>query len=174
MESQAAVSLLRAQYGMAHQWVEGTMQGVSAEIAHAHPPGKPHPIAAEYVHVAVAEDYYIQALARGATPLMASSFAGKTGASEPPPLGDWGDWGRSVQVDLDAARTYAEAVYAATDEYLASLTDADLAREVDLSAVNLGTQTVGFIFSLILLNAAAHSGEISALKGIQGLRGYPF
>ncbi|MCC6169288.1 MAG: DinB family protein [Caldilineaceae bacterium] len=174
MDSQTAVSLLRAQYGMAHSWVEGTMQDVTAEIAHKHPPGRLHPIAAEYIHIAVGEDYYLQALARGATPLVASSFAGKTGASEVPPLGDWGDWGRTVQVDLDAARAYAQAVYAATDDYLASLNDADLEREVDLSAVGLGTQTVGFVLNLLLLNTAAHAGEISALKGIQGLRGYPF
>lgn len=174
MDSQAAVSLLRAQYGMAHGWVEGTMQDVTPEVAHSHPPGVAHPIAAHYVHIAVAKDYYVLALTRGGSPLMASSYAGRTGASELPPLGEWSAWARSVQVDLDAARAYSQAVQSALDEYLASLTDADLDREVDFSSVNLGTKTVGFICNLILVNTAAHAGEISALKGVQGLRGYPF
>lgn len=174
MESQSAVSLLRAQYGMVHSWLDGTMQGVTPEVAHSHPPGKAHPIAAHYFHIAVGEDYYILALTRGGSPLMASTYAGKTGASELPPLGEWSAWGRTVRVDLDAARSYAEAVRSALDAYLAGLTDADLGREMDLSAMGLGTQTVGFVLNLILINTAAHTGEISALKGVQGLQGYPF
>jgi hypothetical protein len=30
------------------------------------------------------------------------------------------------------------------------------------------------LITLLLLNAAAHTGEISAIKGVQGLQGYPF
>jgi hypothetical protein len=120
------------------------------------------------------EDSFVHSLLKGGTPLMDSSYQGKTGASALPSMGDWSAWARSVQVDLDQAKAYSQAVYAATDTYLAGLTDADLQREVDLSHINLGKQTVGFVFTLLILNAAAHSGEISALKGINGLQGYPF
>lgn len=80
-----------------------------------------------------------------------------------------------MKVDLEALRKYAQAVYAASDEYLASLTDNDLNHPVSLSALGLGGSTVGYVLTNgILGNAFSHSGEISCLKGLQGKRGYHF
>jgi len=78
-------------------------------------------------------------------------------------------------VDLLAFRAYAKAVYDATDAYLDTLADPELSREVDLSEMGMGKQTVGFVLDNVLLgHAYCHCGEISALKGIQGKKGYPF
>ena len=78
-------------------------------------------------------------------------------------------------MDLAALQQYAKAVYAATDGYLASLTDKDLSRSVDLSALGLGKSSVSYVLiNGILGNAFSHGGEISCLKGLQGVRGYPF
>ena len=115
-------------------------------------------------------------------PLSATSHADKMGLSEPMPMPgapDWSDsyaaWTRRVQVDLSALRAYAEAVYAATDAYLASLSDSDLERELDLTAVGFGKQKIGWMLNLLVLNRiGTETGEISALKGIQGAKGYPF
>ena len=96
---------------------------------------------------------------------------------EMPPLGPGGDlktWSRRVTVDLPALRRYGQAVYAATDEYVASLTPEALARPLDLSALGLGQQSVMFVLTALLVNASMHCGEISCLKGLQGLKGYPF
>ncbi len=72
-------------------------------------------------------------------------------------------------------REYAQAVYAATDEYLASLTDEDLGRPVDLSALGLGEMPFSQAFLGGILNGTHwHTGEISCLKGLQGQKGYPF
>jgi hypothetical protein len=76
---------------------------------------------------------------------------------------------------LDALRQYAQAAYAALDEQLATLEDEDLTTSIDMTPVGLGQQTIGsFLMNLLVLNAAAHTGEISAVKGLQGLQGYPF
>ena len=171
----AAIALLRGQFGAAHNiWLEGTMQGVTAAQAHWAPPGRALPIAAHYAHVAISEDFLLNSLARKSTPLMMGAFAGKVGVSEPPPMGAWDEWGRRVQVDLAALRSYAQAVYAATDEYLATLTDEDLGREIDASEVGFGKQALGTLLSILCMNAVAHTGEISVIKGLQGLQGYPF
>jgi uncharacterized damage-inducible protein DinB len=77
-------------------------------------------------------------------------------------------------VDLGQLHSYAQAVYAATDEYLGSLSDADLARTIDLSAMGLGQQSLGWLLSLMLNNITWHTGEIACLKGLQGKKGYPF
>ena len=80
-----------------------------------------------------------------------------------------------MRIDLPAFRAYSKAVFKATDAYLAALPDAELSSPLDLSAMGMGTQTVGFVLNNVMIgHAYCHCGEISALKGIQGKRGYPF
>ena len=72
-----------------------------------------------------------------------------------------------------ALRDYARAVFQATDAYLATVTDAALDRPVDLSEIGLGQVTAGYALMLAAGNCYMHTGEISALKGLCGLTGYP-
>jgi hypothetical protein len=162
-----------------HEWLEGTMADVTPEQAHWIPPGVAHPIGALYAHVLTGEDMLVHAMLKQAPPLFASSWAGKTGLSEPMPMPgpEWGkhaQWARSVKVDLPQLKAYAQAVYAATDEYLATLTDADLSRPFDMTSFGMGMQTVGWVIGLLLINhIGTETGEISCAKGLQGLKGYP-
>jgi uncharacterized damage-inducible protein DinB len=150
------------------------MQGVTPGQAHWQAPGRSAPIGAHYAHHIISVDYLWNGLV-GGVPQGASSFAGKTGLSEPYPMeGDWGEWARSVQIDLEALRQYAQAVYAAFDAQLSALTDEELATPVDLTAMGLGEQTYGSLLTILLIHGAAHTGEISVIKGLQGLQGYPF
>jgi hypothetical protein len=55
-----------------------------------------------------------------------------------------------------------------------AIEDAELGRAIDLSAMALGVQSVGSLLTVVLHNILAHTGEISCLKGLQGLKGYPF
>ncbi len=173
-----SVSLLRAQFKNAHEVLEGTMEGLTSAQAHWTPPGVANPLGATYVHVAVSEDGVIGGMLKGGPPLLAAAWAGKVGVSELPPmpggegLPPWDAWARKVQVDLPAVRAYAQAVYAATDAYLASLPDEALNQSLDLGP--LGQYTLGSFLTVMLFNVAWHTGEISSLKGLQGLRGYPF
>ena len=169
----STVAVLRDYFKFAHDWFEGTMQGVTAELAHWKPQGKAQPIGANYIHVLTTEDFMVNVIVQGGAPLMASSYADKTGFSEAPPPGNRDEWASRVQVDLEAVRAYGQAVYAATDAYLASASDEDLDRMLDLSALGFGTQSVAFVFNLLLLNVYNHCGEISCLKGLNGLQGYP-
>lgn len=176
------VSLLREQLKGALRLLEGTMEGVTAEQAHWVPPGTANPIGANYAHVVLGQDAVVNARLKGGAPLAATAWAGKTGASEPPPgpdpktpgFPDWSKWARRVKIDLPAMRKYAQAVYAATDEYLASLSDEDLARSLDLGALGLGQMSVKqLLLGGVVGNALTHTGEISCLKGLQGGKGYP-
>jgi hypothetical protein len=169
----STVSVLQGYFQFARNWFEGTMQEVTPELAHWHAGGKTQPIGANYIHVLTSEDWLMNGVIQGGVPLMASTFAGKTGFDEAPPPGNRDDWASHVKIDLDAAHRYAQAVYAATDNYLASATDGELDRLVDLSALGFGTQSVSFVLDLLLLNIHNHCGEISCLKGLKGLQGYP-
>ena len=172
-----AISLLRQQLQDAHGFLEETMKDVTAEQAHWAPPGIANPLAATYAHLLLGEDFIINGMLKGSGPLAATAWAGKLGLSEPlpPPTEPWDKWGRRVRVDLSALRQYAQAVYKASDEYLASLGNDGLSRPIDLSAFQLGQQTVAWLLSnAVLGHVAGHCGEVSCLKGLQGAKGYPF
>ena len=171
-------TLLREQLKQAHQFLEGTMEGVTEEQAHWAPPGTANPLGPTYAHTLISEDFIMQGMVRGSAPLMMGEWGAKMGLSEPPPppdKGSWDEWARKVKIDLAALHAYGQAVYGATDEYLASLDDAGVERELDLSNLNFGKQTVGwFTGNLLLTHATSHWGEIACLKGLQGAKGYPF
>jgi hypothetical protein len=168
-----AVSYLREDMRITHEWLEATMQDVTQEQLDWHPPGKANPLGASYAHAVLSEDGAVNQLLRGDLPLFEGEWKGKTGISDPR-MGSEFEWAREVKVDLRAAREYAKAVYNSTDRYLASLEPADLDRTLDLSELGLGDKSVTWVLSAWLSSHASNmTGEISTLKGLQGARGYP-
>ena len=107
-------------------------------------------------------------LVRGGTPVYyAGGWAPKIGL-DMPKGGMEPDW--AVTLDLDLFRQYAAAVYQSIDDYLATATDAEIARIVDPGFAP--PMPVGaFIANLLAWHVATHQGEISALKGVQGFKG---
>ncbi len=177
------VTALREVLAAGHRLLEATMADVSADVAAWSPPGTALPIGACYAHVVVAEDGMVNGFLRGGLPLFMAAWTGKTGLSVIPPgpdpdggpMPDWGAWARGVTVDLSALKRYAAAVYAASDAFMAGLADEELSRPLDLTALGLGTRTVGFLLTEgIAPHAFVHGGEIACLKGLQGLKGSPF
>jgi DinB superfamily len=175
-----SITLLRQQLQTAHQFMEGTMADVTPEQAQWSPPGVANPLGASYVHAVTSEDMLVGGMLKHAAPLFASTWAGKSGVNEPMPMPgpeweNYGPWARRVQVDLAAAREYAQAVYSASDAYLAALTPEDLDKQVDMSGAGMGQVNMGWILSnLVIGHTHDLMGEISCLKGLQGVRGYPF
>ncbi len=174
-----AVSLLRKQFEATYKLLENTITDVTPEQAHWVPPGIANPIGASYAHVVIATDAIINVLVKHTTPLLAGEWADKTGASEMMPIGEdstnYFSWTRRVQVDLPMMRQYAAAVYAATDEYLATLTPDALDQMIDLSTLGAGQVPLGMVLSRQLIGHIEQMcGEISCLKGLQGATGYRY
>ena len=172
-----AIDVYRNLLKTAHDALEGTVAGVTTEQETWDPPGNAFSIAANYAHVVTSEDMAVQRLLRGKDLVAATTWAGRTGMSELPPLGpgagDLKAWSRQAKIDMPVLQRYGQEVYAATEEYVASLTPEGLARSLDLSVLGLGQQPVAFILNALVVNAAMHCGETSCLKGLQGLKGYP-
>ncbi len=174
--------MLRQSLQDAHQTLEETMQGVTTEVAHFQPQGKALPIGAAYTHVLVSEDILLQNWVRKEKSLLESGWNMKMGISEPHPAMDeqWGtnypSWVKSVKVDLPKLKAYGQAVYKQTDEFMTSLTDKDLVEmKVDLSSWGQGEWPLArFVIRYLLSHIDSLCGEISAVKGLQGLKGYPF
>jgi hypothetical protein len=174
---------LRDQLRQAHEFLESAMAEVDDEQLHWRPAGLANPIGATYAHLLCGEDAFIAALTER-SPLFADGWQGRTGLSEPPPLGepgsvralhpDWHEWGSRLRVDLPALRNYGQAVYQASDEFLATLSDDDLPRMIDLSFAGFGQQSLAWLLSAGLIgHVFSHWGEIVCLKGIQGSKGFP-
>lgn len=173
-----ATHILLEQLQAVHGALEQTMDGVTDEVAQFMPPQKANPIAGTYAHLVFSEDFFVQGILQGKKPVFETDFKGKTGASEIQPI-EWETaypkWLKEVTVDIKAFREYAKAVYTASETYVSSLTDAELEKDVDMSAYGMGKKKVYYVIGN-MLSAHANSvmGEISLLKGIQGLKGYPF
>lgn len=168
-----ALTILRQQFQECNQWLEATMAGVTAEQAHWKPAGSANPLGATYAHALMTQDFVANMAIQGGAPLAMTTWANKVGISEPPPSEEitaWAQWARLVQVDLEALKAYGQAVTASVDQMLTSLTDTELTRNV---TTPFGTSTVQFLISnAIIGHTHNHTGEISCLKGLQGVKGY--
>ena len=178
--STSRIDLLRRVVRDARELLEATMADVTQAQADFAPHGLANPLGATYAHVVCSEDLVVQGMFRQVVPLAASTWAGRTGLSEPMPMPgpEWAEypaWTRRVRVDLSALRAYARAVGEQTDAWLASLSETDLDQPMDLSGVGLGQHTWATAIGLLIGNhLGTETGEIAVLKGIQGARGYPF
>jgi hypothetical protein len=129
------------------------------------------------VHILLSEDYLIYSLLQQKEPLYMSEMKDKTGVEAFVPPTDkstFPAWTKNAKIDMEELNAYAEKIFAETEEYVKNLTDEDLQKEADLSVFGMGKSTVAFVIaSVITSNLNLHTGEISAIKGVQGLKGYP-
>ena len=179
-DNKKCIKLLKEQLAMAHEVLEGTIEGTGEDHAHFQKIGTALPVGAAYGHAVFSEDGFASMLGK-TQPLFMSEYKDKPGFSEPMPgpSDDWSkqhaDWSKKVKVDLAKARTYAKAVYAATDKYLDTLTDDNLTDEIDFSSWGMGKKPLSWALSMVVIGHINNlAGEISAIKGVQGLKGYPF
>jgi hypothetical protein len=175
----SALDLLKEELKNARETFESTTADIQEDHLHKTPGGKALPLGATYAHLIFSEDTIVHGMLQGKPPLFATSWKDKTGASAPMPAMDekWAEsnetWANSVTVDLPKMRKYAKAVFAATDEYVNSLKNEDLTKEIDLGS--WGKKTVWFLLAeYIIGHTFSLTGEISVLKGLQGAKGYPY
>src|SRR5262249_21187766 len=76
-------------------------------------------------------------------------------------------------LDLSALRAFGAAVYAATGAFLADAADAELERLID-DPFGEKVTMAQFLSTIGVVHAASRAGDISALKGVHGLKGIPF
>ena len=168
------ITYLKQEVQWAHELLDMVTMDLSHEQAHWQPPGIANSIAATYAHAICGADGVVNGMLKEGAPLFASTWDGKTGVNHPQ-FHSTPEWARSVQVNLAALQKCKEAVYAATNEYVAALTETDLDAERDLTRQGLGVRSVGWCLAALLIGHLNNmAGEISCLKGLQGAQGYPF
>jgi hypothetical protein len=141
--------------------------GMTPEQYNWKPGGTANPVAKTHVHAMTSVDFFITGTLAGAE-MRWKTFAPQQGL----PANPMEIWGYSGEVSLDALKEYGQAVQTSALDYVASLKDADLDREVETAF--FGKQTAAFMIGLTGIHVMGHGGDISAVKGLQGLKGLPF
>ncbi len=161
---------LLASHQLAHALFGMVTADLADEVAERTLPGacisRISPILA---HAAFGEDLTVNGRLRDTTTIFErDGWAGRTGIPGPVPAmtPEW----LAARFDVGAVKEYSGAVFESTERYLASAPEADLERMVTSP---LGPQVTGaeLLSSFNLLHLMLHTGEVGALKGVQGIPG---
>lgn len=170
------VELLRYALGNAFGILGQVTADLTQEQADWQPPGIANPIGGLYWHVASSVDDIVHGWGMGQAPLKdADGWAEKVltvSVPEPEHGGDYLTYLRTIRVDLPALHDYTQAVAEATQKWLGTLAPADLERKIETPVGELSVAEM--VETFVIWHINAHCGEISALKGCQGAKGYPF
>ena len=170
------IGVLKSAFGGAYMWYQGTVADVTEAQANTVPPAVLHPIGELMPHILHCEDFMVNTAIQGKRSLWERGSCGAKLGGEmvvdlPIPVK-----GRAYRCDPKAMAEYAEAVFANTDAFPDSLKDSELKRDLELVQFgfpnNMGLGA--FLTTMLLGNTYAHTGEISALKGLLGAKGCPF
>jgi hypothetical protein len=134
---------------------------LTQEQADWRPPCAASTIGSIYSHILTYVDYYVR------TYFVEGKPQPETVESRPAKL-----WMRDVQVDLSELHAYADQVRSTALGWLSSLAPKDLERRALTTAGEINEEQAVELFIIWHINA--HCGEISALRGCQGLKGYPW
>lgn len=131
------------------------------------PPGTSNSIARSHAHLVSALDFFVNNVLRGQPPVW-STFAPEHGL----PANPLEIWKHDERVSMKDMLAYQQQILDGVLSYVSTLSEADLDRVVDSRV--LGKQTVAFMLQLATMHTAGHAGDISTVKGFQGLKGLPF
>jgi len=162
-------ALLGHQMQAMHNYLEAAIGDCTPGMLGNRLPGATiNSVGAIYAHTIFGEDGILNGLVRGASPVYyAQGWAQKIGI-DMPQGGLEPNW--DVSFDLGLFREYAAAVYRASDEFIANATDADFTRIVEPGFIP-PLAVSALIADVLVWHVATHQGEISALKGVQGVNG---
>jgi hypothetical protein len=147
--------------GAAFDVLRAVTTDLTQEQAAWRPPGTANTIGSIYSHILTYVDHYVRNYGIEGKPQP------ETVESRPAEL-----WMQDVQADLADLHGCAGQVLSTAQNWLSSLAPKDLERRELTTAGELNIAQAVELFLIWHINA--HCGEISALKGCQGLKGYPW
>jgi uncharacterized damage-inducible protein DinB len=162
---------IRTAISHAHGWFDGTCADLTSEQASFVPAGTAHPISEIVTHVLQSEDMIVNSMIQGQPSIWESAGWGEK-LGLPNVAQHTQEQAKSFTADLQALQPYKEAVYASVQAFAEALTEEELDREIEFGEMKM--RVADALTNALLGNTLAHTGEISALKGVQGATGYPF
>ena len=166
------LEFIRSQVAAVNEMLDIATQELDDELINWHPGGTANTIAQLLAHVVSGQDMLVndKLLVGGGRPLHESGWAEKTGIPLERPL----IWQRDAwRLNLPAFNDYRLAVRDCATRLVDSLSEADLDREA--SWFRGPPRPVATLLQIVYINHGfGHCGEISAIKGMRGLKGLPF
>ena len=161
------LTLLRDQAAEADDLLMQVFAPVTAEQgAWRLPGGTANAITPTFVHAYQSEDRLITRVSKRPPLFVTDGWGALLGFDPAAP------WEEAAPLDPARCRDYARAVRAATEAFLAAFDPAMLTRGI---ATSRGGQLLGeHLLAVLVIHKSTHMGEIAALLGCQGARGFPF
>jgi hypothetical protein len=164
--------------GFAFDLLEQVIGDLTQEEADWMPPGTANPIGSLYWHIISYVDELVHDWAIGGRSLKeVAGWEGRVVTTMPPrdpedPMGELRAIREGLRVDLPTMHDYAQATRQVLEDWLATLTPEDLDRTIEttIGELNLAQMLAAYV----VWHINVHCGEIAALKGCQGLAGYPW
>lgn len=165
----SSIDFMKQTLDFIHRGFRGASEGLSDEQLHFVPEGQSHSIAWCMWHGVRIEDLFFQQVFQGKkSEFDTGGWAEKTGLPEKGfGTGQSTEDARSVHIgSLAAFKEYQATVAQLALDYLGSLSEADLEREVKLGE---RTEALGQSINLhLVIHLNGHRGEINLLRGMQG------
>ncbi len=167
----SAIDFIKDSFDSIHGSFRDARDGQSDEQIHFVPDGESHSVAWILFHTTRIEDLMINGICQDRPHIFVEgNYAERIGfPTESYGTGQTTEEAREVHIDdMDAFTEYAEAVYDATNAFLAAMSDdSELEREVQLGQ---RTETVSDNIRLHLItHLNGHRGEVNLIRGMQGL-----
>lgn len=168
-----AKTFIQQQMVNVRNMVEDAMTDLTEDQFNWQPPGKVNPISATLIHLFSGEDMFIQELIQGKPQgWELQGWSKKIGIQSPPggPGNGWEDC-KNARICIEPVMAYGRAIWADMDAYLAEMSAEELDRQVNFFGRML---PVAELLMIIVVHSACHAGEIAAVKGMQGIKGWSF
>ena len=165
----SSIDFMKQTLDFVHRGFRGAPEGLSDAQVHFVPEGQSHSIAWCMWHAARIEDLFFQQLFQGKkSEWETGGWAAKTGLPEK----GFGT-GQSTEdaaaihfQSLDAFKQYQARIAELSSEFLGTLSEDDLKREVKMGE---RTETLGESINLhLVIHLNGHRGEVNLLRGMQG------
>lgn len=141
--------------------------GMTDEQYNWKPGGTCNVAAQSHVHALTSVDFFINGIVR-AGQLIWTDVAAAGGL----PANPLQIWQHNEVIPYATIKDYGDRLQQAVLEYLGTLSDQDLDREIETQF--FGKKSVAWLVQLAGNHAVGHGGDIAAVKGMQGLKGLPF
>lgn len=160
-------SVLALGIGEAFDWLDQVVSDLTPEQYAWQPPGSANRIDKLHAHTLSGLDFWMNLMGLS-RPMLWPAVSQKTGL----PSNFIEIWQTDQPINLSDMQAYAKDLRESGLPAVEALDDDALARS--LQAPVFGKRDVGFVIRLAAAQLSIHTGEISATKGLQGLRGLPF
>jgi len=167
-----AGELLRAQWARLYPMLELEIADLTLEeLKHTFPGATIGSILGTYIHTVIGEDFLIRVMAAGGQHLWNDDWAARTGITVTGANPDPAQVAAMTAEQWAAFREFAATVRAAVEAWLASASEADLAREVDVFFMQRTMPVAEMLGTVSFFHTLEHAAEISALRGVMGKTG---